>query len=69
MIVCLTRPVEPPVGPWLLYAPGGVRDFITPTPDLVRKLDGLKGYFEAQPLPDGEGWDIGERVEDPQWRL
>lgn len=66
MIVRVVRPVFPPHGAWLLYAPG-VIDTIEPTAQLVSRMSGMSGYFEA--FPEDDGWDIREAVDDPHWRV
>lgn len=64
MIVRLFRPENKP-GPWLLWAPSGEKGFIEPTREMLSQMEGLSGYFEAEPTDDG--WQIGQRVEDQRW--
>lgn len=65
MIVRLCRPVLPPSRNLLvLYAPGVV-DLVMAPDDLLQRLDGASGYFEAEQV--GDDWDILDRVGDPGW--
>lgn len=64
MIVRLVRP-ETDLGPWLIYAPGGIVGFIDPSPELSRTMEGASGYVHAEPTDTG--WDIGEPAPDQPW--